>query len=313
MTRRYAQLIGIVLFGMALVLHGVGAGPATVPADGVRLPEGEGLAAQYAGDRGIEKCEGVLFAEGFESGDLKRWDDTDGNGPPKVRIVEDAGLVHGGRRSVRLEASPGKGVGTDLVKLLSPGHDVVYARWYCRFAEGFDQGNLMHFVHLAGLRERWQLGRSGEKPDGTDFFCTALEPWRNWGRNPAPGAMGFYTYYPDMKRDPSGPYYGNSFRPDDAPVVIERGRWHCMEMMLKVNHPDRADGEQAFWIDGKLKGHYTGIRWRTTDRLKVNCLWLLLYIHDNRQANWVCFDDVVVATRYIGPMAEAEPKAKGLR
>ncbi|HOW73465.1 MAG TPA: hypothetical protein PKY77_22930 [Phycisphaerae bacterium] len=278
------------------------AGPTSRPAAPKGFQEGPGLAAKYDHDRGIERDPAVLFADGFESGELRRWDDTDGNSPPAVRVVDVPGLVHTGRKAVQLEVQPGKGVGADLVKLLSPGQDRVYARWYCRFAESFDQGNLMHFVQFWAMRERWQLGRSGEKPDGTDFFCTSLEPWRDWGRNPAPGAMGFYTYYPGMKPDPSGPYYGNEFRPKKPPVIIDRGRWYCMEMMVKANHPEQADGEQVFWIDGKLKGRYTDIRWRTTEKLKINGLWLLLYIHNNKQVNRVWFDDIVVATEYIGPI-----------
>jgi hypothetical protein len=285
-----------------LVTYVVVGGVAAVRAGDRKLPAGPGLAAKYPGDRGIEKDPAVIYADGFESDVLRGWDDQDGNQPPKVRLVQDRTVVHSGRQAVQLEAPPGKGAGADLVKMIAPGRDVVYARWYCRFAPDFDQGNLMHFVQLAGLRERWQLGRSGEKPDGTDFFCTSLEPWRNWGRHPAPGALGFYTYCVDMKRDPSGPYYGNPFRPLDSPVLVDRGRWYCLEMMAKVNHPDRADGEQAFWIDGQLKGRYPGIRWRTTEKLKINCLWMLLYIHDNGQPNRVWFDDVVIATEYIGPL-----------
>jgi hypothetical protein len=268
------------------------------------LPAGPGLAAKYPGDEGLERDPAVVFAENFESGDLKKWDDLDGNKPPQVRLVTEPEQVHHGRYAAQLEAPPGKGAGADLTKLFMPGHDTVFARWYSRFAPDFDQGHLMHSVHLAGLRDRWQLGRSGEKPDGTDFFCTGLEPWRNWGRHPAPGALGFYTYFVDMQRDPSGPYYGNPFRPDDPPVLIERGRWYGLEMMIKVNRPDRADGEQAFWVDGQLQGHYTGLRWRTTENLKVNCLWMLLYIHDNPQVNRVWFDDVVVSTAYVGPLKE---------
>ena len=166
---------------------------------------------------------------------------------------------------------------------------------------------------LVGLKDRWQLGRSGQKPDGTDFFSTGLEPWRNWGRNPAPGAMGLYSYFVDMKPDPSAPYYGNPFRPDSPPVLIQRGRWYCMEMMVKANTPNQADGEQAFWVDGQLKGHYTGIRWRTTDKLKINCLWVLLYIHKNKQVNRVWFDDIVVAKDYIGLMVAPAEEGSGTR
>ena len=58
------------------------------------------------------------------------------------------------------------------MKILKPGRDLVHAPWYCRFAPDFDQVILMHFVHLAALRDRWQLDRSGQKPSGTGFFCT---------------------------------------------------------------------------------------------------------------------------------------------
>jgi len=288
--------------GLTGILWAPAASRAADPVEGGKLSEGTGLASRYPGDAGIADDPAVLFSEDFESGDLKQWDDLDGNKPPQVRLVSDGELVHSGKIAAQLEAPLGKGAGADLTKLFASGHEVLFARWYCRFAEDFDQGNLMHFVGLAGLRDRWQLGRSGEKPDGTDFFSTQLEPWRDWGRNPAPDALGFYSYYPDMRPDPSGPYDGNAFRPTDSPVLLQRGRWYCLEMMVKANDPDRADGEPAFWVDGALTGHYTGLRWRTTDALKLNCLWMLLYIHDNSQVNRVWLDDVVVGSQYVGPM-----------
>ena len=36
------------------------------------------------------------------------------------------------------------------------------------------------------------------------------------------------------------------------PAQVPRGRWQCVEIMLKLNSaPDRADGELALWLDGK--------------------------------------------------------------
>jgi len=240
---------------------------------------GSGLAAKYPGDEGLGKDPAVIFAENFEGSDFSKWDDSDPNKPPEVQLVSDKDRVHSGKQAAQLQVEPGKGVGGDLTKLFMPGYDQVYARWYCRFAPDFDQGNLMHFVHLAGLKNRWELGKSGEKPNGDDRFSTGLEPWRNWGRHPA-----------------------------DPPVLIERGQWYCMEMMVKCNTVGQADGEQAFWIDGQLKGRYPAIRWRTVPDLKVNCLWVLLYIHENKQTNSACFDDVVVAKDYIGPLVPATAK-----
>jgi hypothetical protein len=74
--------------------------------------------------------------------------------------------------------------------------------------------------------------------------------------------------------------------------------------MLDHNTPGQADGEQAFWIDGELKGHWKGINWRKSDRLWANALTLESYVTDRwtkQKTNVVYFDDVVIARRYIGP------------
>jgi hypothetical protein len=263
------------------------------------LPQGDGLAAKYRGDRGIAKDPAVIFADDFES-DTVRWDGQTKRPPTSP----DAKRVHSGKLSAELTVPPGKGKGAGIVKWFDPGFDRVYARWYVLFPENYDQGDLHHVGgNLVGMNDHWLLGVSGTKPDGTDRFSTGLEPWRDWGRNPPPGELFMYTYYPDMKRDPDGNYWGNMFKPGEK-TLLARERWYCLEMMVQVNHPDKADGEQAFWVDGKLVGHFTGIRWRTTDALKVNGFWLELYIHDNPQPNTVWYDDVVVARSYIGPMKQ---------
>lgn len=68
--------------------------------------------------------------------------------------------------------------------------------------------------------------------------------------------------------------------------------------------------QQAIWVDGKLVGEFTGIRWRNDMDLKVNCFWLEHYGYDEgdptkqywKESQSVWFDDVVVARRYIGPI-----------
>ena len=77
--------------------------------------------------------------------------------------------------------------------------------------------------------------------------------------------------------------------------------------MLKHNTPGRPDGEQAFWIDGVLQGHWKGINWRTTGQLKANALTVESYITDRwtkNPVNVVFFDNVVIARSYIGPVAK---------
>ena len=79
-----------------------------------------------------------------------------------------------------------------------------------------------------------------------------------------------------MKADGRGNFWGNGFF--GKKEQIEPGRWYCVEAMLKANSaPDKNDGEQAFWVDGELKGKFEGFNWRTTNDLKINTLWLLYY------------------------------------
>jgi len=57
---------------------------------------------------------------------------------------------------------------------------------------------------------------------------------------------------------------------------------------------------------------FEGLRWRSSDELKINFFWLLHYVTENaaRQnhvehpnpVNRVWFDDIVVSTAYVGPI-----------
>lgn len=280
----------------------IGPLPATPPSSAQQAEKPDrGLAARYPDDAGIQDDPAVVFAEDFEGPDLQRWNNADPPRAPAVQLVSEKGRVHGGKQAVQFTIAAGKDKGTGLVKWFKPGFDQLHARWYCQFAEDYDQGDLHHVgVKLAAESDRWHLGVAGQKPTGRDFFITGLEPWRDWKRNPAPGELLFYTYYPDMKRDPDGHYWGNFFKPEKK-HLLERGRWYCLEIMVKANTPGQADGEQAFWVDGELAARFTGIRWRDADTLKMNCFWPNMYIHDSPQTNRVWMDDMVVATSYIGP------------
>jgi hypothetical protein len=107
--------------------------------------------------------------------------------------------------------------------------------------------------------------------------------------------------------------------------------------MVQCNSaPDKRDGELALWLDGEpvarfppgvARGPWSGMgfslvdnggepfegfRWRTSDDLKINFFWLMLYVTENaaRQnhapqsttPNRVWFDDIVIGTEYVGPI-----------
>jgi hypothetical protein len=274
------------------------------------LPTGAGLAGAYVGDVGIKGNNRVIFADDFESGSLgQRWDETSNKDGKVLQYADpDAGSEFG-KRCLRVEAHLGQDRGGGLTKWFEPA-DTVFIRFYTRFDPACDY--VHHFVTLRaneGSRggDKWSgFGGAGIKPEGSERFSTAIEPWGDWRRWPAPGRWNFYSYWHEMEASKDGKYWGNSFAVPTAPV-IPRGRWICAEFMLKHNTPNRGDGEQAFWIDGGLEGHWKGINWRKTEQLKANALTLESYVTDlwtKNPVNVVLFDNVVIASSYIGPTAQ---------
>ncbi|HTL17165.1 MAG TPA: nitrilase-related carbon-nitrogen hydrolase [Patescibacteria group bacterium] len=273
-----------------------------------------GLASKYPGDAGIAKDPDVLFADNFESGDMKQWDQ-------QKRAVMTEDKPNSGRWCVQMPMQRGKNTGADAIKWFMPGADAVYARVYVKFSPDYQYNH--HFVWLGANQRtnKWSaFGKAGLKPNGT-YYSTGMEPWFAWGKNPPPGEVNLYTYYLDMEPDRKmNKYWGNGFFPPgpgkgkDASasrVIPPLNQWQCWEFMIQANTaPDKADGKQAMWVDGKLIGEFTGIRWRNDMDLKVNCFWLEHYGYDEgdptkqywKESQSVWFDDLVVARRYIGPI-----------
>lgn len=270
------------------------------------LPQGNGLAAKFKADAGIAVHPTVTFADDFEQGELgARWEEK-GAGKGKALSLASSGAPVCGQRCLRVEARLGENQGDGLTKWFEPA-DRVFVRFYVRFDSDCDY--VHHFVTLRankGLRggDKWSgFGGAGLRPAGDERLSTALEPWGNWARWPAPGKWNFYSYWHEMQVSRDGKYWGNSFLPEPQ-EVIAKDRWICAEFMLQHNTPGKPDGEQAFWIDGRLLGHWRGINWRRTANLKANALTLESYVTDRwtkNPTNVVCFDNLVIAREYIGP------------
>ena len=247
----------------------------------------------------------VFFFDDFESGNLRKWDscDTHQAGHPPT-LTEDYNFTYQGNYALDLIALPGHSAGAKVVKWFLPGLEEVYARWYCYFPENFEPGPYLHFCGFLGgpANDPYAaFGKATTRPNGRDFFNTALDPIRQGMHALPPGVLALYTYYPDMTLDRSGQYWGNLFY-SDPPYQLARGRWYCMEMMVKCNTPGRRDGTQAAWIDGKQIINVSDLRWRDTEELKVHAFWLDLYLFDSPQVNHVYFDNVALSRSYIGPI-----------
>jgi hypothetical protein len=321
-----------------------------LPVDAQSVPDGgPGISANYPGDRGIEHDPDVLFREDFEARSIdaigRRYDTV--RHPEVMSLSEDVPPASGGEQSLLVSQRSELGTGADLYRRIQPGRERIYGRFYVKFAE--DCRPVHHFGTCLGGNyppTPWPSVSAGEPPDGDRSFWVGIEPFGDEWR------WDYYAYWCEMRGSPpQGQTWGNSFIRDDS-LRVRRGRWTCVEMMIKLNDVGDTDGELALWIDGRRVSHlgkgfpkgkwmfdkfypgedgpgvrwnqeaggretietsaggdpFEGFRFRTTDKLDINFLWLYVYITGSPpgHVNRIWFDDVVIAKRYIGPLVEAK-------
>lgn len=334
------RLVALGIAGMALAVTLIYARSAkSAPEAAAALPAEAGLAAKYPGDRGIERDPAVVFTETFENGTVdeigKRWGEIKNPNGNVMAFSREIPAGSAGRRSLEMTGTLGENSGGHLYTLLKPGLDRAFLRFYTRFAP--DHGYEHHFVCLGGYNPPtpWPSPQAGARPRGDDRVMVFIDPVGWYGKYPPPGVWNLYTYWSEMKVSADGRYWGNCLQPAQ-PVPVARGRWQCVELMMQLNTPDAADGVLGLWIDGKPVLHvakgvrrgpwsgmgfnlmesggepFEGLRLRTSKALQINHLWLEHYIDAGAQqqnrlgniprVNRVCFDDIVVAKSYIGPL-----------
>jgi hypothetical protein len=313
------------------------------------LPSGEaGIAAKYRGDAGIEKDRSVVFVEDFEaasfSSTAKRWESI--RNAEAMSLSKDSPSGSAGRNSLLVTHVGGKSDGAHLYRRLERGYDKLHVRFYVKFDR--DCAPIHHFFHVGGYDPPtpYPQGGAGERPRGDKRLTTGIEPHGNsW-------VWDYYSYWMEMRGSPPrGQTWGNSFIRDPK-LKVERDKWICVELMMKMNDVGDSNGEMALWIDGKLVSHlgkgfprgnwiydkftpgadgegirwsdakrgperfsvpkggepFEGFRFRSDERLKLNFLWVLIYITKAPQehVSKLWFDHIVAATEYIGPLSEVK-------
>ncbi len=299
---------------------------------------GEGLAAKYPGDVGIETDPAVVWVENCEAATVdalaSRYDQVRTNG---MALVPDVPGASSGSTSCRFTASGDGPNAVDLYKRLDPGYDELFVRWYARYQAN---GAWHHSgMWIGGYNPvlSYPSPQAGLKPDGDDRFHFAFEPFER-GASPR---MDFYGYWMNMRSwmdQPSGntAYYGNSIIHD--PGLVAEDAWQCFEVHLRLN-PSPASGAGAvleLWREDALEARYddtgplgywvrdkfcpddaTGtectdyrpanpelevldLHVRSTTELKINAFWPQNYISEAGGSGSLGFDDVVLATERIG-------------
>jgi hypothetical protein len=283
------------------------------------LPQGAGLAASYVNDSGIAADPAVLFAENFErfSGQQITWSDIGDfdNVYGTLSITRDAAETHAGAQSVSVTHT---GTGTHGADKEVPGHDTLFVRFYMRFSPSFPG------VHHAGMGIRGGppdalfTNPTGIRPNGTNHFMCYLDhlsPLHSWnppGNDTPPGYAYDYCYHMDQASNygdnilPSGLLNGTyPFSDDFVPlpdVVPPLDHWNCYEIMVRCNAPSGADGRVGLWIDGELVADHPGLRFRTTSSITARYVSLSTYSSQYVAGQTLWYDDIVMATAYIGPM-----------
>jgi predicted amidohydrolase len=109
----------------------------------------KGIAAHYVNDVGIEKDPHVLFADNFESGDLKKWDQK------RATIAITQEKPNSGKYCVHIPMHRGKDQGGDAIKWFMPGADKIHARIYVKFSADYQYNH--HFLWLGANQRtnRW--------------------------------------------------------------------------------------------------------------------------------------------------------------
>lgn len=281
---------------------------------GMELPPDDpelGVAALYPGDTGISEDPAVLLATNFESADWGlNW--TQGTDNPNLELIStDPGdgfsPLSGNALRVTVAADEHYGASFAYKFAEEIGEEPleIYFRYYLRISEDWmptDTGKLPGISGTYGV-----AGWGGRPSDGTNGWSA-----RGTYRMPIPSGnnpfadhsvIGNYVYHADMEGT-----YGDVFLwTSNCGGVLERSRWYSVEQYLKMNTPGEPDGIIRAWIDGRLAHEKNDLRFRTVDTLKIEQVWMDFYhggggvptsdIH-------LYIDNVVIATEYIGPIAE---------
>lgn len=300
-------------------------------AEGLESGVNWGLAQKYSMDLGISKNQYVLGAEDFETGVVTI--KTEENRYLKTVTVVD-NISYTGTYCSQFDWPEGLNGPTTRFIIPQSAHDGDHSTYFVRMYFNFDNS-----FHPGGTDQQAGVGVKGlgieaddghgnniNIPcDGTNWYNAQVQ-FVGWGPSVKPQANNGYLWvghlysynpYPEKAVAQFGkeleisspaagdkPYRFSSYA--DPFFYIDFGGWHCYEVGMFLNMPGKADGEARFWIDGVLQSRVVNIRYRDVASLLPTAVNLNLHRvtadFEHTMTRWT--DNIVIATRYIGPVAE---------
>ncbi|MHC4518806.1 MAG: polysaccharide lyase [Planctomycetota bacterium] len=267
----------------------------------VATPYGNGLAASYPGDKGIERDPNVICFTGFDSDDWHAvWSGGRRRTVNIVRADEERQFASWQGGALRIRVAKGQHYGASIQHLFKEkiGHEPeeIYFRYYLRLGSDWDPAR---GGKLPGIGATYGRGGWGGRPsDGRNGWSARGQfNGRREGRTP----IGFYCYHADMK----GRYGSSWIWTRDDLGYLENSRWYCIEQYARLNTPGANDGVLRGWVDGKLAFEKTNVRMRDVPTMKIECIWINVYHGGKWSAatdDHLYMDNVVIARRYVGPM-----------
>jgi hypothetical protein len=304
----------------------------------------DGIAGKYPHDRGIADDPSVVFVESFDAGSLekvvRRWESIESQ--QSLSLSDDVPAGSGDRQSLLVTHVGGRGNGAHLYRRLEPGYEKLHVRFYVKFAR--DCAPIHHFFHVGGYHPptAWPQGGAGERPRGNERFSTGVEPfgnswqwdfysyWMEMGGSPPRGQTWGNSFVHDpkarvrrgewmclelmLKMNDVGRSNGEMALWIDGQLVrhlghgFPRGKWVFDKFLVGEG------GDAVRWNDSARKPDYfqvpaggapfEGFRWRSSEQLNINFLWVLAYITKapDGHVSKIWFDNIVVAKDYIGPL-----------
>jgi hypothetical protein len=288
--------------------------------DGLAPGVNWGIAQDYVNDVGITANPYVLDAEDFETGTVTIPTEEDRylNNTTVVTNPTYTGNYAGQHSWVQ----DYNGITTRYLiseNASSDARPAYFVRMCMNFDSSFHPGESFNPVGVKGF------GIYSEPPggvpntlpcDGTNWYNVGAQ-FVGWGPSSKPEANnGFlwvghlYSYnpYPADATPALGTLAnitGYRFSSYASPFkYLKFNEWNCYEVGLYLNTPGIFDGEARFWINGILQSRVTHMRYRDIENLYPTVADLNLYRTTENfpqtMIRWT--DNIVIATRYIGPV-----------
>lgn len=328
---------GLVLF-LAPVHLTLGEGPTQKLPEGPGLAAKLGGTEKLLGHPDVVLVEDFEVRQ--ESDLNKRW--TQISHPEIMKFSDDAPPDSDGKRSLLMTHIGGKGTGGHLYRRLDQGYERLFIRFYVKFAQDCGQIHHFFHVGGYNPPTPWPQGGAGERPRGNERFTVGVEPfgtawrwdyytyWMEMRGSPPRGQTWGNCFVNDPNlhvkkgqwqclevmiklNSPVTESNGELALWVDGRLVshlgpgFPKGKWTYDRFLpgqggQSIRWNDEKGGPETFSVpEGGVP--FSGFRWRNDENLKINFVWVLLYITKTPEGaiSQVWFDDIVAAKSYIGP------------